>query len=464
LEDDPEQIYLFLQTILLAETAVVWLAGILVFILLIGLLFLSGCVSASENAFFSLTPQDLSDLEEDEAPSAQTALQLITRPNRQEASQNLLGTILVLNNFVNIAIIILSTYAMGEVWKLLQTQVEPWLSFLIEVVLITFILVLFGEIIPKIFATQNNIRLVKFTSRFLQIFGKILFPIVWLLTRSTQMIQSRLSQKVAPVSIEELNQAIDLASEDEHIEEKSILKGIINFGNINVKQIMCPRLDVKAVSQATPQSELIQQVHDWGFSRVPVFEESFDKVVGVLYLKDLIMSEILEDAKPWTSLVREPFFVPANKKIDDLLREFQDRRTHMAIVVDEYGGSLGIVTMEDILEEIFGDIKDEFDEDDLIYSKLDDQTYIFEAKILLTDITKILEIRQDRFEEVKGESDTLGGLLMEIHEKIPSTGEEIVFENFRFLVEAADKRKIKRVKVTILHEDELEAEQDEEEE
>jgi len=327
-------------------------------------------------------------------------------------------------------------------------MLSSWLQFGLQLGVITFILVLFGEIIPKIYATQNNIRLVNLTSPLLFYAQKILKPFVWTLTKSTSVIDRRLNKTQNSVSLEELNQAIEIASEDDNIEEKNILKGLVNYGNIRVKQIMRPRIDVSAVDINTDQQELIDLIKDWGYSRVPVFENNFDKIVGILYIKDLLPVLTNKSKKKWQTFTREPFFVPENKKIDDLLEEFKAKRIHLAIVVDEYGGSEGIVTMEDILEEIFGDLKDEFDEDELVYSKLDETTYIFEGKLLLTDMCKIFELNADYFEEAKGEADTLGGLLMEMNQAIPVRGDVLKHQNFEFTIESADKRRVKRVKVT----------------
>ncbi|MBO6518009.1 MAG: gliding motility-associated protein GldE [Bacteroidia bacterium] len=426
-------------------SAGMYIQSILLALVVIFLVFLSGLISGSENAFFSLTPSDLNDLEEKNTRGSKLALNLLTKPDRPKASRNLLATILILNNFINISIIVLSTALLGDFWQSLE--LSGWMTFALEVGLITFMLVLFGEIIPKIYATQNNQRLVIFTSSLLFYSQKLLRPFVWMLTQSTVLIDKRINRTQDNVSLEELNQAIEIASEDDNIEEKNILKGLVNYGNISVKQIMKPRIDVSAVDVATEQQELINLIKEWGYSRVPVFEDNFDKIVGVLYIKDLLPVLTNKSEKNWQSFMRDPFFVPENKKIDDLLEEFQEKRIHLAIVVDEYGGSEGIVTMEDILEEIFGDLKDEFDEDELVYSKLDETTYIFEGKVLLTDMSKIFELSADYFEEVKGEADTLGGMLMEINQDIPKRGEVLEFEDFEFTVESADKRRVKRVKV-----------------
>jgi len=447
LEGEPEQqISILLQLLEVSSDASMSITQIvLVVAVLIILVVLSGLVSGSENAFFSLSPTDIATLEESNTGSSRRALQLLNVPDRLNATQNLLATILILNNFVNISIIVLTTYALQGVWA--QLDLSYWAQFAAEVGGITFILVLFGEIIPKIYATQNNITLVRITSRLLFFAEKVLKPFVWALTKSTTIIDRRIDRTQKNVSLEELNQAIEIASEDDNIEEKNILKGLVNYGNISVKQIMKPRMDVSAVDVETEQQELINLIKEWGYSRVPVYEENFDKIIGILYIKDLLPVLTHKSDQKWQSFMRDPFFVPENKKIDDLLEEFQERRIHMAIVVDEYGGSEGIVTMEDVLEEIFGDLVDEFDEDELVYSKLDDNKYIFEGKALLTDMSKIFDLNGEYFNEARGESDTLGGLLMEINQDLPKRGDVINYEAFTFTIESADKRRVKRVKV-----------------
>jgi putative hemolysin len=388
--------------------------GILGFLVILIFLGLSALFSSSENAFFSLSPSHLIALNEENTPASTQALNLINEPNRKTGTRRLLA-----------------------------------ISFLIQVVLITFFLVLIGEIIPKIYATQNNLKIVRFMSRPLMVCYTIFKPIVLSLAGSSSLFDKYLKNRQHSISMEEISQAIDIADENKEIEEKHILKGLINFGNTSVKQIMKPRTEVNCIDITTNSQELLSVIIDWNYSRVPIYEDTFDQVRGILYIKDLLPHIHRKTNFNWRDLIRPTMFVPEHKKIDDLLEEFQDKRVHMAIVVDEYGGTSGIVTMEDILEEVFGEIKDEFDEEDLSYSKLDESTYIFEGKTALHDISKILELAPDYFEKVKGDADTLGGLLMEIQEKIPRKGEKIIFDNLAFVVESADSRKIKRVKMTI---------------
>jgi len=420
--------------------------------IIVGLLIIcSALFSASENAYFSLSPNDLSVLSEEEDKRSKKAIQLVSYPDKSTAAKRLLAAILIMNNFINIAIIILASLGLEEVWKILELnyafQLSNILIFLVEVVFITFLLVLFGEVIPKIYATQNNLVLVRLMAKPLYLSRVVLKPLIIALTRSSMFFDRYIKKSPDNVSLEELNQAIEIASEDDNIEEKNILKGIVNFGNISVKQIMRPRMDVCALDSTISAEELFTQASEWGYSRVPIYRESFDNIEGILYIKDLIPLIRNRENINWQNLMRKPFFVPENKKIDDLLAEFQERRIHMAIVVDEYGGSSGIVTMEDVLEEIFGEMADEFDEDEIVYSKLDENNFVFEGKVLITDLVKILDVRNDLFDEVKGEADTLGGLIMEINQSIPSRGDEIESMGFKFKIESADRRRIKRVKV-----------------
>jgi putative hemolysin len=454
LEDDPFQPTIFL-TSLLSIVRENWFDDISTLIilglLLIVLIFLSGLFSSSENAFFSLGPNNLVELNDDNSVSSQTVLHLINHPDKHQASRNLLGTILLLNNFVNITLVILSSLFINT---LLALESFPIIAFLLQVVLITFILVLLGEIIPKIYSTQNNVKIAKFMAIPLLWLQRLTFPLVWLLTRSTVIFDRFVDKTTYKVSVEELNHAIEIAGSENTTDEKSILKGLVNYGNISVKQIMRPRMDITAVELDAPFDELIKKIEDWGYSRLPVYEDTFDNIKGVLYIKDLVPLLSEQNEYDWVDLIRNPFFVPEFKKIDDLLNEFQEKRIHMAIVVDEYGGTSGLVTMEDILEEIFGEIKDEFDDEEINYSQLDENTYLLEGKISLNDVCKIFDVESSYFDDVKGEVDTLGGFIMELAQKIPQRGHTLVFNQFTFIVEAADKRRLKRVKAVFKPEEE----------
>ncbi len=410
------------------------------------MLSISTITSAAENAFFSLNPSDIAELKEDEKKSAQFAIKLLREPDEEEAGKTLLASILLINNFTNIFVVIGSSLLLS---MLFQLELYPIAGFLFEVVLITFVIVLISEVTPKIYATQNAVNVVHRMSIPLYYSQKLLKPFIWILTKSSNFLDKYFETKQHTVSLEELNHAIEITSDEDLTDEKNILKSLVNFGNISVKQIMKSRLDVMAVEQSISFDELMLKVNEWGYSRIPVYEESFDSITGVLYIKDLLPYVNNHADLDWNTLIRPAFFVPEFKKIDDLLSEFQEKHIHMAVVIDEYGGTLGIVTLEDILEEIFGEIKDEFDEDEMTYSKLDAFNYVFEGKISINDFIKITEAEAGYFDDVKGESDSLAGLIMEITQNIPSIGDKIEYGIFTFIIESADRRKINRVKTII---------------
>lgn len=446
-----QQIFTLLQQTDLALGSDI-LSGIFGMVIIFLFLGLSALFSSSENAFFSLSPSHLVELNEENSPNSTAALDLINEPDRKTGTQRLLATILLMNNLINVFIVIYSSYLFERFFDLDDWQtpvgiIDP--NFLLQVVLITFLLVLLGEIIPKIYASQNNLKIVRLMAKPLKICYSIFKPMVLLLAGSSSIFDKYLKNRMHSISMEEISQAIDLADKNKELEEKHILKGLINFGNTSVRQIMKPRTEVSCIDISTEAQELLKTINSGSYSRIPIYEESFDQVKGILYIKDLLPYIHKTTNFNWRDLIRPTLFVPEHKKIDDLLQEFQDKRVHMAIVVDEYGGTSGIVTMEDILEEVFGEIKDEFDEAELAYSKLDEHTYIFEGKTALHDITKIINLPLDYFERVKGDSETLGGLLMEIKEEIPSKGEKIIYDNIAFTVESADSRRIKRVKMQI---------------
>jgi putative hemolysin len=412
------------------------------------LLICAALVSAAESAFFSFTPSDMEELRESGTKPDNKILQLINTP------KTLLATVLISINFVNIATVILSTFVMEELFDFTQ---NPLLGFIIQVVAVTFLILLIGEVIPKIYATQNPLKTSRTLLYFVLFLQRIFSPISWILVNSTSMIDKLVKPKTHNISVNELSHALELTS-DEDIPEKDhqILKGIVKFGNTDVKQIMKSRMDVTGCEFNTGFHKLLEDITNYGFSRFPVYKETLDNIAGVLYTKDLLPFLNEADNFNWQSIIRPPFFVPENKKIDDLLREFQYKKIHLAVVVDEYGGTSGIVTLEDVIEEIVGEINDEFDDDELIYSKLDDYNYVFEGKAHLNDIYRILEIDGEVFEDAKGEADTLGGLLVELEARIPRKGETIKFQNLVFTIEAADNRKIKRVKITIERNDDEE--------
>lgn len=405
------------------------------------LLVCSGLISGSEVAFFSLRPADREILLSERTKTSERVLALLERPQR------LLATILITNNLVNVGIVILSTFIIAGTFNF---EAYPlWVSFAVQVGAVTFLLLLLGEIVPKVYATVNILPLCKFMSLPLEVLMKVLYPLSSVLMRSTTAINKRVKKRTAEYSSDEMEHALALTKDAETTpEEEKILKGIVRFGNTDVKQILTPRTEVVAFDITTPYAELLEELLEQGFSRVPVFRETLDQIIGILYLKDLL-PHAEEVEFNWQTLIRKPYFVPENKKLDDLLQEFQKKKVHMTIVVDEYGGTSGIVTLEDIIEEIVGDITDEFDDEDIFYSKLDEQNYVFEGKTPLVDLYKILDIEGDNFEEAKGESDTLAGFMLELTGKIPAKNEKLKFENYILTVEAADKRRIKRIKLTI---------------
>ncbi len=443
--DDPEPLF---SSILLSGLINPINTTIIVsFVVLVILLLCSALISGSEVAFFSLTPNEKDELNNNDSKSSEQILNILKTPKR------LLATILISNNFVNVAIIILSTYSINNTFNF--SSIPEWLSFLIQVIGITFIILLFGEVVPKIYATKHALSLARFMVKPLTLLMKIFTPISSMLIFSTRMIDKRIKRKGLDVSVEELSRALDLTEDiPENNDEHRILKGIVRFGETSVKQVMKARVDVIAIDNNISYSELIETILSCGHSRIPVIEESFDKIVGLLYVKDLLPHLNEKESFDWQKLIRPPFFIPENKKLDDLLKEFQEKKIHLAIVVDEYGGTSGIITLEDVLEEIVGDISDEFDEEDISYSKLDDNNYIFEGKTALTDVQKILDIEDDSFfEEVQKDVDTLAGLVIELAGKIPLKGEKVNFKNYSFIVEASDKRRVKRVKLVIGNEE-----------
>lgn len=405
------------------------------------LLICSMLISASENAFFSVTPQDVEELGKKPTSATKAALNLIGKPKR------LLATILIGNNFVNVGIVIVSSVLITNTFDF---TFNPAAGFVIQVIVITFLLVMLGEIMPKIYATHHNMVIIKLMALPLVGMRKVFYPLVYLLVKSTAIIDRRISKKGHMVSVDDLNHAIEITSEEDASEsEKDILKGIVNFGNVSVKQIMRSRTDVMALEVNMQLDEVLHKVKEWSYSRLPVYEESFDKIVGVLYIKDLLPHLDKQKSYKWQNILRDPLFVPENKKIDDLLSEFQEKRVHMAVVVDEYGGSAGIATMEDILEEIFGEINDEFDDDELKYSKLDEFNFVFEGKTLLNDVFRITDVNGDDFEEMREDADTIGGLVQEILGNMPEKGEKIDYNGYTFIVESVDERRVKRVKMII---------------
>jgi gliding motility-associated protein GldE len=407
-------------------------------VILLILLTCSALVSGSEVAFFSLSPSDKETLKEKKSRTGDMALSLLDNPER------LLATILVANNFVNVGIVILSAYITGEMFDFGQSET---LGFLVKVVLITFLILLAGEIIPKVYANEYAMQVSTIMAFPLNILGSILWPISYLLIKSTNIVKKRV-QKKENISMDELSHALELTTGTD-TEDKKILKGIVEFGNIDVSEIICSRVDVVAIDISTPFRKTIKIAVESGYSRIPIYNETFDEIKGVLYIKDLLPHLKKGDTFNWQTLIRPPYFVPETKKINELLKEFQTNKIHMAIVIDEYGGASGIVTLEDILEEIVGEITDEFDEDEKTYTKLNDRTYVFEGKTLLNDFYKILNVEPETFDDIKGEADTIAGMILEIRGEMPKADDKIEYKNYVFITTEVSNRRIKKIKVII---------------
>ncbi|MZP55406.1 MAG: gliding motility-associated protein GldE [Bacteroidales bacterium] len=397
----------------------------------------SGLMSASEVAYFSLRPEDIEKLRNDKSSKNQSVLKLFSMPEK------LLSTILVANNTINVTIVLLAAFISA---RLFDFSAEPLIGFIVEAIVITFLLLFFGEILPKVFASRNGLQTALFMAFPLTILIKILKPVTSLLIKSSSIVKKRTSRRSSDLSMDDLSDALELTS-DELDEDEKILKGIVNFGNISVNAIMCPRIDVTAVDIKLGFCQIISVIIESGFSRIPVYSESFDNVKGILYAKDVLPYMNNTDSFKWQSLLRPPYFVPETKKINDLLKEFQQKKIHMAIVIDEYGGTSGIITLEDILEEIVGEITDESDEDEILYRKIDERTFMFEGKILLNDFLKVLDLDENFFDYVKGESETLAGLILELTGEIPKKNQVIKYGDFKFTIESADRRRIREIRV-----------------
>ena len=429
---DPEPSFNSIST--LDTNLIFGIIGILV------LLFCCSMVAASEVALFSLTPKNLSDLAQKNASKASLISQLLAKPKKT------LATILVANNFLHISIVILFSFSLDEVFS---TIASPILKFIVEVILVTFLILLFGEVLPKIYASRNNVKFASFIIYPLLFLDKVLSPISLPMRAFTIFIQEKLGKQKTNFSVDQLSQALELTStEDTTHEEQKLLEGIVSFGNTDTKQVMSPRIDVFGLEIEETFAEIFPKIIEKGYSRIPVYEDNIDHIVGVLFVKDLI-PHINKKEFDWKTLLREPFFVPENKKLDDLLKDFQSMKSHLAIVVDEYGGTSGLVSLEDVIEEIVGDISDEFDDENINYSQIDDKNYLFEGKINLKDFYRIIDVDEDLFEIRKGEAETLAGFILEILGNFPKKGQKIQFENCLFTIEVVDKKRVKQIKVTI---------------
>lgn len=414
------------------------LGSLLGFVIVSVLLVMSGLISGSEVAFFSMGPKERVALEGTKVKSNQLVLDLLAMPEK------LLATILIANNLVNVGIVIISSYVTSRVFNFTDS---PVVGFIIQIILITFLLLLFGEIVPKVYASKYASKVAVFMAYPLFVLEKVFRPISSLLIKSTSFINRRF-QKKQNLSIDDLSEALDIAG-GEIEEDQKILRGIVKFGNIEVKEILKSRVDVVAFELATRFNKLISVVIESGYSRIPVFEENFDQVKGILYIKDLLPYIQEDDDFEWQKLIRDPFFVPETKKIDDLLEEFKNHKNHMAIVIDEYGGTSGIVTLEDVLEEIVGEITDELDDEDITYKMIDNNHFVFEGKTLLNDFYKIVDEEDDFFDVEKGDADTLAGLILEYLGEIPQKNDEIKIKHYVFKIKSVDIRRIKQVDVTI---------------
>ena len=412
-------------------------------VLLFILLLCSALISGAKVALFSLKKGDIETADADNSKSIILITSLLERPKK------LLATMLVASNFINIAIVILFAYVGQFLFSSIENEV---FRFLLEVICATFLILLFGEIIPKIYASRNSLKFSIALARPLQFLDVVFSPISMPLRFITIQIQNGLGKQKSNISVDQLSQALELTNDDDTTkEEQQILQSIVSFGNTDTKQVMRPRMDIFAVNIDAEFNTIIPEIINNGYSRIPVFEENIDKVVGILYVKDLL-PHLNKKIFGWKTILREPFFVPENKKLDDLMQEFQIKKVHLAIVVDEYGGTSGVISLEDIIEEIVGDISDEYDVDDLNFSKIDENNYRFDGKTSLKDIYKILSIEDNSlFEDKKGEAETIAGFILELSGGFPRVGSEINFGNYVFTIEAIDKKRIKQIRLTIIN-------------
>ena len=430
---------LFFFTSIIENLQAFWLQLIAIIFLLI----CSALISASEVAFFSLQIKSLEDSDDDQiTPETLRVISLLKNPKR------LLATILVANNFINIAIVLLFTILSKKIFIGIN---NPFLLLFIEIGIVTTLILIFGEILPKVYANRNahafSLRMapiIQFLDRF------ILFWITSPMSRTTAFLEKKLGDKKNKISVDQLSQALELTDDQETTsDEQRMLEGIVNFGNTDTREVMCPRIDIFALSDQMSLKEIIPSILSKGFSRIPVYSEKKDNIKGILYTKDLLPHLNKSDYQ-WQKLLKTPLYVPENKKLDDLLKEFQQKKNHLAIVVDEYGGTSGLITLEDIIEEIIGDISDEFDEIDLNYSKIDELTYVFDAKISLKDFFKVINIEDlGFFDNIKGDAETLAGLVLEITKKFPRRGQKVAFKGYKFIVEDVDQFRVKQIKVCL---------------
>ena len=407
-------------------------------LILIILLVFSGLISGSEVALFSLSKSQIQN--QQKSSYIEIIKKLLLNPNK------LLATILVANNFINIAIVILFTQIGSDLFDGVRSAV---LKFTLEIILATFLILLFGEILPKIYASRNNLAFSKLVAYPLLLLNIILTPISIPMQHLSNFIKDKLSFTKPNIGLNQLSYALDLTNPGETTkQEHKILKGILSFGNTETREVMRPRIDIHAFKNTLSYDQILKNIIKNSFSRIPVYKDELDNIVGILYVKDLLPFLDKKEFE-WLSILRKPFFIPENKKLDDLMQEFQEKKIHLAIVVDEYGGTSGIISLEDVIEEIVGDISDEFDDDSLLFSKLDNSNYIFEGKTSMKDFYKILNIDSIFFDKLKGDSETLAGFILEISQSFPKINSKVIFENYVFTIESIDKKRIKQVKVTI---------------
>ena len=429
---------IFIEVHFLVPTTGVIVAGVLACILLI----FSGYASGSEIAFFSLSPNDLNELDEERNDCDRQIKEL------REESERTLATILITNNLVNVTIIMLANYFIAHV---IDFGMAYWLEFVVITIFLTFLLLLFGEIMPKVYAGQHVLAFCRFSAPGIIALRRIFYPLSSVLLRSGMLAEKVVQKENHVLSVDDLEQALELTDENELKEEKNMLEGIVRFGDETAKEVMTSRQDVVDLDFRTSFADVLKCVVENNYSRIPVYQGSIDNIRGILYIKDLLPHLSKPSNFRWQSLIRPPYFVPETKKIDDLLRDFQENKVHIAIVVDEFGGTSGIITLEDILEEIVGEINDEYDEEEKPYTRINANTYVFEGKTLLSDFFKILDLDDETFEEVQGDADSLAGLLLEIKGDFPELHERIDFQNFTFEVTELDGHRISKIKV-IIHE------------
>ncbi len=431
---EPEPPSLFLSSLAFPE--------LLGFGSILFLLFCSALISGAEIAFFSLTP---ADLEPEEGQQLSKSREIVSR--LLDTPKRLLATILIANNLINIAIVLVFDAVATPFFE----AIDPyWLKFLIEVGLVTFLILLFGEILPKVYASRNKLRFATSMAFPIQILFGLFTPLSRPMRNATVYLERRFSKQKLSISVDQLSQALELTSDEETThDEQKILQGIVTFGATDTKNVMRPRLDIFALDIESSYSEVLADILKQGYSRIPVYKESIDQIKGILYVKDLLPHFDKKEFK-WSELLREPYFIPENKKLDDLLNEFKQMKMHLAIVVDEYGGTSGLITLEDIIEEIVGEITDEFDDEDLVFSKLDDRNFVFEGKTPLKDFYRVIQLQDPKeFEESKGEAESLAGFILELTKGFPKKDETVVFGRYHFVIESFQGKRINQIKLTI---------------